>query len=120
MKRQSLAIPRTTAYVRQGGRCCYCGLLMWTGNPSGFASAHGIKARLVRFLQCTGEHLEPLSDNGSNSSENIAAACLRCNSFRHRRKVALPPDRYKDYVQIRMSRGHWHSPKVVSILGRSS
>jgi 5-methylcytosine-specific restriction endonuclease McrA len=120
MKRYTLARPRTAAYIRQGGRCFYCDLLMWTGNASTFAATYGLKVKQVRYLQCTGEHLTPLSSHGPNSSVNIAAACLRCNLFRHRRKAALPPNRYKDYVRALMAKGHWHSPKVVSGLERNS
>jgi len=52
----------------QGGRCCYCARLM--------GPIYGKKR--VETL----EHLIPIALGGSHRYENLAAACLKCNSER--------------------------------------
>lgn len=52
---------------RQGFRCCYCGPRFGKkGTPLG----------------ATIEHLKPRSLGGTNTMENLAAACLHCNQHR--------------------------------------
>ncbi|WP_339009581.1 HNH endonuclease [Aeromonas popoffii] len=41
-------------------------------------------------LQCTGEHLQPRSNGGSNQPANIVAACRHCNGTRHPPQGAIP------------------------------
>lgn len=105
---KSLVRYRATAYIRQSGRCFYCGLPMWIGNPREFALRHNITLAQAMRFQCTAEHLEARQDGGSDSAFNIVAACRHCNQNRHRRKKAPSPDRYKELVRRRMNTGRWH------------
>lgn len=114
--RKSLVRPRTIAYTRQSGRCFYCGLPMWSGDSKDFATRHGLSLAQARFLQCTAEHLEARRDGGSDVPSNIAAACLRCNQRRHKRKNPPPADRYKTFVQGRVRKGQWHDAPTLLCL----
>ena len=78
---------------------------MCISDPAKFARSHGISVRQVRQVQCTAEHLTSRRDGGTDTRSNIAAACWHCNKLRHARKTPLPADRYRDYVQRRISRG---------------
>jgi len=116
LMRKSLVRPRTIAYTRQSGRCFYCGLPMWSGDPKDFAAKHGLSLAQALPLECTGEHLQAHQDGGSSAQSNIVAACRRCNQLRHRRKNPPPPDRYKVLVQGRMRKGRWHDSTVLRCL----
>jgi len=104
-KRKSLKNPRKRAFLRQNGRCCYCHKPMWLDNSIQYAKQHGLTIRQARQMQCTGEHLEAHKDGGSDSQENIAAACWFCNSHRHKRKNEIDPERYEQYVLRRQKKG---------------
>ena len=108
----TLVRARNTASSRQLGRCFYCDLPMCSGDPREFALKHNVTPRQANLLRCTGEHLVARQDGGTASTSNIVAACWLCNSRRHRRKNAPPPDRYKQLVRRRMSQGRWHYPWV--------
>jgi hypothetical protein len=41
----TLKRPRSLAFHRQSGHCCYCGLPMWLDTPSDFAECYGVSAR---------------------------------------------------------------------------
>lgn len=116
--RKSLVRPRTIAYARQSGRCFYCDLPMWSGDPLSFASKHGLTHAQAHRMKCTGEHLLSHQDGGSSAQSNIVAACLWCNQLRHRRKNPPPPDRFKALVRGRMSKGRWHDASIVRALKR--
>ena len=93
---------RISAFHRQQGLCYYCDKLMWEttycqSNPG------------RRDLQCTAEHLIPRSEGGSNSAENIVAACLFCNITRHRSRDVQTPEKYRDKVQRRLRMGRWNN-----------
>jgi 5-methylcytosine-specific restriction endonuclease McrA len=108
MPSKKLVRIRSNAYLRQSGRCCYCGVSMWTKDPRSFARAHGITLAQARWHQCTAEHLLARQEGGPDSAANIAAACKRCNLWRHRGKRQPPePERYREIVQQRMSRRRW-------------
>lgn len=107
-----LVRPRAHAFSHQSGRCFYCGMPMWDGNPLEFANEHGITLGQAKRLQCTGEHLVARQDGGSTARSNIVAACRFCNEVRHRRKTPLPPERYMLLVRKRMKLGRWHGPWV--------
>jgi hypothetical protein len=110
---KSLSKHRSKAHELQGGRCVYCGVVMWAADCATFAKRHGLTLRLARWLQCTAEHLQPRRDGGQNSAENIAAACLFCNLRRHARRRTIPtPEQYRALVQSRVSRKAWHSIQV--------
>lgn len=68
---------RAIQFEKQRGLCCYCFEPMWMKlrkkkRPSGSVAAR----------QCTAEHIIPRSLGGSNELQNIAAACVECNSER--------------------------------------
>jgi 5-methylcytosine-specific restriction endonuclease McrA len=99
---------RQSAFTQQNGKCCYCGFSMWLDSVESFAKQHCISVKQARYFQCTAEHLVARQDGGGNSRTNIAAACTRCNSLRHRRKAPMEPEKYHCYVQERLKKGGWH------------
>ena len=102
-----IAKHRRSAFDRQNGRCCYCGFLMWQHSAEAFAAEHRISLAQAKHFQCTAEHLQARCDGGNNRTENIAAACKRCNQLRHQRKKAPSPDAYQQFVQERLRKGKW-------------
>ena len=113
MPKKSLHRARAAAYSRQGGRCFYCGVLMWVDDGASFASSHGLPRGITRWLQCTAEHLQARRDGGADSPVNIVAACHCCNLRRHRgRKVAPAPEEYQRLVKSRVARRRWHFRQV--------
>jgi hypothetical protein len=108
----SLVHPRTQAFHRQSGRCCYCTLPMWSDHPEKFAQEFGISLRQARILKCTGEHLQARQDGGTVAQSNIAAACLYCNQGRHRLKSPPSAQAFRQRVRQKMGRGLWHGPWV--------
>lgn len=105
---------RHHAYLLQSGLCHYCELPTWEENPGPIAELLGVKPAQVRYLKCTAEHLKPQCDGGTNSQENIVAACIHCNSTRHKFKVPLPPESYRQHVQRRIAMGRWHPQILMS------
>lgn len=110
-KLQSL---RRQAFVREGGRCYYCGVCMWLVSPAELPAAPR-SAGAIAKLQCTAEHLLPQSEGGSDTLANIAAACAHCNHTRHKRKLPPPPALYRKQVRRRVERGRWHARWVFDL-----
>ncbi|MEQ1620629.1 MAG: HNH endonuclease [Methylococcales bacterium] len=110
--RKSLAKPRSFAFTRQLGHCYYCNQPMWSEDPVTFASKHKITLGQAKRFQCTGEHLKAHHEGGSAAQNNIVAACLFCNQKRHQRKVAPPPEQYKNLIHQRMNKGRWHDVRL--------
>jgi hypothetical protein len=110
--RKPLKKPRSIAFSRQAGRCCYCNEPMWSKDPHVFALKHKISIDQAKRFQCTGEHLKAHKDGGTAAQNNIAAACSLCNQRRHRRKEPLEPDQYRKLVEHRMSQGRWHNVRL--------
>jgi hypothetical protein len=81
---------------------------MWTTDAAAFASAFGLSARQCRRFQLTAEHLVPRSAGGGNSRSNIAAACVHCNTARHRLRRPPCPQNFRELVRTRMRCGRWH------------
>lgn len=100
---------RLSAYASQGCRCYYCNAPMWERNRDGYARAQALTIAESQKFKSTAEHLKAKVVGGKDTRENIAAACLWCNSRRHRRKHALSPSSFKKLVQRRIRRGRWHS-----------
>jgi len=105
---KSLQKHRKSAFERQNGKCYYCGFSMWQGSVEAFAKHHGLTMKQARHFQCTAEHLVARQDGGRDGYWNIAAACIRCNQLRHKRKVPMKPEQYKTYVRNRIEKGGWH------------
>jgi HNH endonuclease len=59
---------RIKVYERDGYKCRYC------------------EKQLTRFT-ATLDHVTPVAEGGDNSFENLATACLNCNSQKHKRPV---------------------------------
>lgn len=112
LSKNRIARHREAAAERQGGRCCYCDVLMCRRDPERFAAQYGLKRAQVNLVICTAEHLVAQQDGGRHSIVNIAASCLHCNKTRHRRKQPPDPVKYRLEVARRVERGKWHSRKV--------
>lgn len=115
-KYKTPAIPRAIAFERQQGRCYYCRFPMWLTDLGGFRVRYKLSKSQALQLKCTAEHLEARSDGGTDSPENVAAACWLCNQRRHRRRRAPCPEVYRRLVQQRIARGRWHWPALMSKL----
>ena len=114
----SIVKHRLAAFNRQEGRCYYCGLPMWLKNPADFATKYKISEGDASRFQCTAEHLKAKQDGGTDSRENIVAACRFCNAIRHR--IAQPPSSaaYQQRVRRRISAGKWHPKSVLHLRGK--
>ncbi|WP_199231379.1 HNH endonuclease signature motif containing protein [Falsiroseomonas bella] len=81
---------------------------MWDDDPATFAQRHSLSVRLARRFRCTAEHLQARSTGGTDTPDNIVAACAHCNSTRHKRKSPPSPEVFRMQVARRMERGCWH------------
>lgn len=99
---------RTLAFHAQSGRCYYCSARMWLSSPDELS----LRPKTAAPFQCTAEHLVARVDGGTNSPDNIAAACRLCNERRHKRKSPLQPAIYRTLVRRRVALGKWwpHNP----------
>lgn len=98
----NLARLRLLAFSAQQGLCYYCGHAMWL--PTFTAED---KTKPARY-RCTAEHLIAVSDGGRTTQGNIVAACLYCNTTRHRAERPLSPLLYRARVLRRLQLGYWH------------
>jgi len=112
IRRHSLKHPRLIAFLSQNGLCHYCGQPMWLSNQETFAGQYGLSAKQAKLLMCTGEHLLPHKDGGGACKQNIVAACLYCNTRRHKRTFDLSPEDYRRKVQKQMTKGKWHPART--------
>ena len=103
-----LAKIRSVRVQQQNGVCYYCRQPMCSGELSEYASRYGMTLRAAARLQATAEHLVARCEGGSDTLENIVAACRFCNSIRHFAKHPLPPEAYGEKARKRLSRGKWH------------
>jgi hypothetical protein len=85
---------------------------MWLSEPEAYARLHGTSFAQARRMQCTAEHVIAKCDGGTNALANIVAACLHCNSGRHRAKLVLNSERFRDRVQRLLTKRKWHDPWV--------
>jgi len=111
---------RAHAFHLQQGLCFYCCQPMWLlTDPTTHARTYGLSLRQAMHLRATAEHLLARRDGGTNSPENVVAACICCNRRRHARPVALEPDRYRVLVQRRIAQHRWHFRGAVDALRAS-
>lgn len=110
----SLSRHRHQAYIAQSGRCYYCGEHMWEDDIESFSKSYRLSRRQARLVQCTAEHLHARQDGGTNTRDNIVAACKYCNQRRHKRKNPPPPETYRQFVRSRVQKGKWHQIHVAS------
>lgn len=101
---------RRLAFEKQGCLCYYCQFPMWEKDPAEFAMGFELPIRLAKYLQCTAEHLVAQQDEGTDTADNIVAACLWCNRLRHlgRSQKAPGPLAYKAKVAQLVRQGKWH------------
>ncbi|MFC3579236.1 HNH endonuclease [Sphingomonas hylomeconis] len=85
---------------------------MWRNDPAAFAKTHTLSLALARRLQATAEHLTPRCKGGDDGGANIVAACLYCNTQRHRARTTLRPDEYLRKVRKRVASNRWHSVRL--------
>lgn len=105
---------RTSAYISQSGRCYYCGLPMWDKDIQTYAMSYKITLSQAKLLKCSAEHLIARQDGGSNTRDNIVAACIWCNHKRHQHKSAPTPEKYRTKVQRRINNGSWFPSSLAS------
>lgn len=103
---------RKQATQRQGGRCFYCERPMWDTNPQEFIVHYGISPGLAKRFQCTAEHVEARRDGGKDVAPNIVAACLFCNTTRHKAKHPVDAAEHASLVRSRLAKGRWHPPQI--------
>ena len=120
MSSKSRAKYRLSAYHRQQGRCIYCFSPMWLERDDCFLKAYGLTTRQFRLFKCTAEHLIAKADGGHDSAENIAAACLFCNSRRGRCKPSLNADAFLALVQERSALGKWPTAVFLKTCGKQT
>ena len=111
---------RSAAYARQSGRCYYCEFPMWLDDPAAFCVRHNLTPKLAKLLRCTAEHLKARRDGGNDEAGNIVAACLTCNQRRHRPKLPLSPEQFREHVRARLRQGRWHPSKMLLALARQA
>ena len=116
MSKKTLYYSRQSAYIAQAGACFYCGCAMWLRSSTELTQPYGITEKQAKLLQCTAEHLIPQSEGGCDLPANIVAACLHCNSTRHRRKSPLKPDKYLAMVRSRVAKRSWYLSAIVSTM----
>ena len=120
---RKLLLLRRQACKRQNFRCFYCQHPIWETHPEVFAERHQLPPKLVGQLKSTAEHLVAKQDKGPDTYENIAAACLWCNTHRHlgRALTAPNPLAYKLEVEDFVSQGQWHpaTGKIAQLLNPS-
>lgn len=104
---KAIAKHRLVAFIKQSECCYYCGSPMWLNNPDEYAEKYRLSKKSVKRFQCTAEHLHARCDGGGDGRCNIVAACLFCNSNRHKRKKPPTPERYRRDIRNRLKRGKW-------------
>ncbi|MDM5083656.1 HNH endonuclease [Aeromonas rivipollensis] len=109
-----IAKQRHQAAIRQSFQCFYCGLPMWEASPAALIHQYRLTPVEARLLQCTGEHLQPRSEGGSDRPANIVAACRHCNGTRHKTPTVLSPEQYQKKVRARMGKGGWFPKGITS------
>lgn len=99
---------KSVRFAEQGGKCAYCDQPMWLNDLPGFARKYQRPERSLRWLQATAEHLQPRGEGGGDTLRNIVAACLYCNTHRHRTRCVLSPELYREKVRKRLAARQWH------------
>ena len=99
---------KSVRFVQQRGKCVYCDQPMWLEDLPGFARKYQRSERSMRWLQATAEHLQPRCEGGTDTLENIVAACLYCNKHRHMMRCVLSPELYRKEVRKRLAARKWH------------
>lgn len=83
---------RTRLYIAQAGVCCYCEkpmLLTDDMTVKRFAKLYGLTTVTARQRIASLEHLVRSADGGTNARNNLALACVFCNSKRQDKSWVL-------------------------------
>jgi hypothetical protein len=107
---------RLRSFVRQNGRCYYCGFPMWLGQPESFAGCASLTGGQIDRFQCTAEHLLARQDGGKDTPTNIVAVCKFCNGTRHKTPNPLEAGEYKQKVIRRLKKSKWHPGELHHLL----
>ena len=78
------------AYAPQSGHRYCCDFHIGENDSVSSARSHDITTADARSFQSTAEHLEAEKGSEKNTQPNIVAACLLCNSKRHRKGTPRP------------------------------
>ena len=116
MSQNQLTKSRFHAFRHQAGRCYYCSAPMWLGKPGQYAEIHKVSKRDLKRFQCTAEHLVARQDGGSETLNNIVAACLFCNRARHQRQNPPSARSFRDLILRRLEKSKWHPIHLHHIL----
>ena len=108
---------RKAKFIEQQGQCYYCIQPMWEENGEHFALSHGISASAANSLRSTAEHLVARQDGGTDTHQNIVAACRYCNCTRHKTRNPTTPIDYAQKVRTRLWNGKWHGMKLTQVPG---
>lgn len=98
---------RRQVQERAKGFCEYCRI------PENFATSS---------FHC--EHILPLKIGGTNSFENLAWACPRCNNHKHAKTHAVDPQTGQRILLFNPREKHWHrhfmwSSDLLYLIGRT-
>lgn len=103
---------RKLAAESQKWHCYYCGLPM-----SGKGSPYGeVIPSEKKRLWVTAEHLHARRDGGKDSRDNIVAAHVVCNQFRHKPKLAKSPAEFAARVKSRVAKKKWFNESELKLL----
>jgi hypothetical protein len=109
---------RKQAAEQQGWRCFYCRLPMWETHSQGFIVHYGLSAGLAKRFRCTAEHVDARSDGGKDVASNIVAACLFCNTTRHKAKHPVDAAKHAAIVRSRLEKGRWHPAQAIAAFSK--
>lgn len=111
---------RLKAASRQNWRCFYCGVPTWEDDVEGYAKFYCLSLGAAQKLKCTAEHLIARQDGGRNTKRNIVAACLFCNTTRHKSGKPKSAVEFGAYVSSRVVKSGWHSRDILDAMAARS
>ena len=106
-----ITLVRRRALGKQRYECFYCGFPLWEPKLrpiEDYLPMVGMTRQQAKQFKATAEHRTPRCEGGSNSAENIVAACRRCNHTRHHRTYVQPLPMYQQFVRRRVAKRAWH------------
>jgi 5-methylcytosine-specific restriction endonuclease McrA len=80
-QKPDLATLRDRAFDRQRGLCHWC------GEPMIYRARGAVPKPWGHPMTCTADHIIRVADGGKTVFSNIVAACQKCNSGRHSKKI---------------------------------
>lgn len=91
---------------------------MWLVDAEPFAQRFQVTVKVALMFRCTSEHVVARQEGGRLTVDNIAAACVTCNTRRHRFRPFQAPsfERFRERVRARIKSGHWHPKEAKEIV----